>query len=582
MIGTAQAVWDDKRGLTMEHLLYAVVLGLALAVRVGVFGRWPLRDQEAGLALSAWRFARGLPAMLRGHSPLLFHVNALLFFLTDGSDALARLLSVLFGSSLVVLPYGLRGYLGRTGALAASVLLALSPSMVYFSWAVDGSVIVAFCALGLLVVGADLLESHRPSYAAVATALLVLALMAGPSVYTLLAILLTFPVALRVSARQGADGGGLHDLRHAWCNLAADADSWRRALSVAATLFLAAGLGFVYNPMGLQMALDQFGKWVGDFHFVGTSPWYRAPLLLLLYEGLPLFLGIVGFVVARKRRDVLTLLLRYWLIFALILSVLPGYRPPSSIVLILLPLVLAAGQAAEYLTQQIRHMPRRPLFWGLLALSLTVTGAAYVQLATYLSSPASTYLLRIAALSVFAVSAYAFVWSLVGPDVPLRAAAVWLLLLLLFGWIRAGVRLNYRRADDVAEPMVVVSTSPQVLELSGAAARLSSQVTGDERTMTWRVDEDLEVPLGWYLRRFERVSYVREAAEQPDAEAVILPAGAPAPSEYVGLRFALRSRWVGGRQSLFEWLRWWTEQKSAVRGQVVEEAVVLWVKKPPQ
>jgi uncharacterized protein (TIGR03663 family) len=582
MTGTAQAEWDDSRGLTVEHFLYALVLGLALAARLGVFGRWPLRDPEAGLALSAWRFARGLPATLRGHSPLLFHVNTLLFFLTDGSDALARLLSVVFGSSLVVLPYGLRGYLGRTGALAASVLLALSPSMVYFSWAVDGSVVVGFCALGLLVVAANLLESHRPSHAAVATALLILALIAGPSVYTLLAILLTFPVVLQVWARRRADGGGLDDLRHAWRNLAADADAWRRALSVAAALFLAAGLGFVYNPMGLQMALDQFGKWVADFHFAGTSPWYRAPLVLLLYEGLPLFLGVVGFVVARKQRDVLTLLLRYWLIFAVAFSVLPGYRPPSSILLILLPLMLAAGQAAEYLIQYIGNMPRRPLFWALLALSLTVTGAVYVQLVTYLSSPVSTHLLRIAALSVFALSAHAFVWSLVGPNVPVRAAAVWLLLLLLFGWMRAGVRLNFRGADDVAEPMVVVSTSPQVVELSEVAARLSSQVTGDERTLTWRVDERLEVPLGWYLRRFDQVSYVREVGEQPEAEAVILPAGAPAPSEYVGLRFALRSSWVRGRQSLFEWLRWWTGQRSAVRGQVVEEAVVLWVKKPPQ
>lgn len=580
MIGTAQAVWDDKRGLTMEHFLYALVLGLALAVRVGALGRWPLREQEAGLALSAWRFARGLPAPLRGHSPLLFHVNALLFFLTDGSDAQARLLSVLFGSSLVALPYGLRRYLGRTGALTASVLLALSPSMIYFSWAVDGSVVVGFCALGLLVVAANLLERHGASLAPVATALLVLALIAGPSVYTMLAILLTFPVALQAWTRLRADAGGLDDLRRAWRNLAVDADWWRRGLLVAAALFLAAGLGFVYNPMGLQMALDQFGKWVADFHFVGTSPWYRAPLLLLLYEGLPLFLGVVGFLVARKRRDVLTLLLRYWLIFAVIFSVVPGYRPPSSILLILLPLVLAAGQASEYLVQQMRNMPGRPLFWALLALSLTVTGAAYVQLVAYLSSPVSTHLLRIAALSVFVLSAHAFVWSLVGPDVPLRAAAVWLLVLLLFGWMRAGVRLNYRRADDVAEPMVVVSTSPQLVELSEAAARLSSQVTGDERTMTLRVDERLEVPLGWYLRKFEQVSYVREVAEQPDADAVILPAGAPAPSEYVGLRFALRSSWVGGRQSLFEWLRWWTGQKTAVRGQVVEEAVVLWVKKP--
>lgn len=568
----------SRRGLTVELFLYGLVFALGLALRLVPLGRWPLLDEEAGLALAAWRFARGLPASLRGHSPLLFHGNALLFFLTGGSDALARLGSVAFGSLLVLLPYGLRRYLGRIGALAASVLLAISPSFVYFSWAVDGSVIVACCALGLLVVSAGVLEGRRPAYLLATPALLVIALLAGPSVYTMLVVLLTFPLFLRIWGRLRQDRPQLDQLRDVWHGLGTDSHSWRSALSLAVILLLGMGLAFTYNPEGLQMALDQFGKWVSGFHFLGASPWYRILLLLLLYEGLPLFVGVVGFFLERARRDTLTLLLRYWLLFAVLFSIVPGYRPPNSILLILVPLILSAGQAVERLWQELQATARHPLFWRLVALSLVVSAAAYVQLAIYLSVPASPYLMRIAALCVFVVSAYAFVWSLSGPEVPQRAAVVSLLLVLCFGWVRAEVRLNYRRARDPVEPMVGVAISPDVLELAQQAAELSSHLEGDERVMAWQVDERLEVPLGWYLRGFEGVNYVAKVPADLDSGGVIVPVGVPAPEDYVGLRFRLRSAWAGGRYPLLEWLRWWAGQKSALAGRQVDEEVVLWVR----
>jgi uncharacterized protein (TIGR03663 family) len=580
MTGTAGDRLEDKSPLTVELLLYGLTFGLGLALRLAALGRWPLLDEEAGLALAAWRFGRGLPASLRGHSPLLFHGNALLFFLTGGSDALARIGSIAFGSLLVLLPYGLRRYLGRLGALVASVLLAVSPSFVYFSWAVGGSVVVAFCALGLLIAFSAVLERGRPFYIFAIAVLLVLALLAGPSVYTMLAVWLTFPLFLRLRARFREDTAQLDQLRDVWHDLVADSFSWRTALSFAAILFLGLGLAFTYNPAGLQMTVDQLGKWLGGFHFLGTSPWYRALLLLLLYEAVPLFLGVAGFFLERTRRDTLTLLLRYWFVFAVLFSIIPGYRPPGSILLILVPLILVAGQTVERLWQELEATSKQPLFWGLVALSLLVSAAAYVQLVSYLFVPASPYLLRILALSVFVVAAYAFVWSLSGQEVPLRAAAVSLLLLLLFGWIRAEVRLNYRRARDPVEPMVGVATSPDVLQLVRRAAELSSHLEGDERVMAWQVDERLEVPLGWYLRSFEQLSYVTKVPSELDAGGVIVPLGVSAPAKYVGLRFGLRSAWRGGQYPLVEWVRWWFGLKSALMGQQLEEQVVLWVRQP--
>ncbi|MBC7262159.1 MAG: hypothetical protein H5T63_09100, partial [Chloroflexi bacterium] len=220
---------------------------------------------------------------------------------------------------------------------------------------------------------------------------------------------------------------------------------------------------------------------------------------------------------------------------------------------------------------------KEPLFWGLVAVSLIVSASAYVQLVSYLAMPVSIYLLRIAALCVFLISAYALLWSMGGREIPLRAAAFFMLLLVFFVLVRTEVRLNYIQACDPREPMVGAAISPEVLELAQKAAEFSSHLQGDPKVMPWQVDERLEIPLGWYLRHFEQVSYISRVTSVPEDVGVILPAGAPPPAKYVGMHFGLRSSWPGGKYPLLEWLRWWMGLRTALPAPQTEE-VVLWVR----
>jgi uncharacterized protein (TIGR03663 family) len=563
---------------TVEAALYGAVFALGLGLRLLAQGRWPLQYEEAGLALDAWRFARALPSTLRGHSPLLFHVNALLLFLTDGSDELARLCCVLFGSCMVLLPYGLRRCVGRIGALAISLLIAISPSLVYFSRSVDGSIIVAFCALALLVTLADALPSPGSLHLVSASGLLTVALLSGPSAYTLLAVLLTFPVFVALYARF-RDRAPLEELRGAWQAVRADSRAWLRALGLSLGLFLAVGVAFTFNMAGLQMALDQLGQWMGAFQFLGGSPWYLIALLLSVYAALPLIFGLTGLLVMRGRGDVWSMLLRYWFVFTLLFSVVPGYRPPGGMLLALLPLLVAAGWALDRLGNKLLEVVHSPWLWALVATSLIVFAAAYIQLMQYLSFPQSTHLLRLAALTVFLGSSYALVWSLSGAQVPLRAAGLSLLLLMLLAGIRTEVRLNYAQARSAGEPIVDVATSPEVLDLAREASRLSSQLEGDERVMTLLLSERLEVPLGWYLRSFAQMSYTRSMPAEPEADGLITSDDVAGPTGYVGLRFGLRSANTTLSRSPLEWLRWWTGYKPMSAGTQTER-VVLWVRQP--
>ncbi|HIC88840.1 MAG TPA: hypothetical protein EYP04_05515 [Anaerolineae bacterium] len=141
--------------LTLERAAWLGILLLAAAIRFIGLGAHPLEPFEAQTAWAAWRISQGLSlnqATLKGLSPLLLGGQVVLFFLVGASDALARFWPALAGTVLVLLPYGLCRQLGRGGALAAGLLLALSATTTYFSRHADGAVLAVAAGTSLLVV----------------------------------------------------------------------------------------------------------------------------------------------------------------------------------------------------------------------------------------------------------------------------------------------------------------------------------------------------------------------------------------------------------------------------------------------
>jgi hypothetical protein len=428
-----------------------------------------------------------------------------------------------------------------------------------------------------VVAVAQYLEHPRTAPIVAAVGLVILALLAAPSAYTLLAVLATFPVFLWLWARfRGSEPLG--KLQRVAASVRGDRLAWRMSFLVALVLVLSVGLAFAFNPAGLQMALDQFGQWVAGFQFLARSPWYLGLLLLLIYEGLPLLAGLCGFFMRASSADLWAWLLRYWLVFTLLFSIVPGYRPASSVLLMLVPLTLLAGQAVDRLSEGLGRLAGQPLLWVLVVLTLAMSAAAYLQLLSYLQMPVSNHLVRILALSVFVVSCYALVWSLLGVEVPLYAGAVSLLLLLLLVCTRSEVTLNYQRARDPVEPLVGATVSPDVLALASEARVLSSHLEGDPRAMSWQVDERLEVPLGWYLRDFEQIDYVSQVASEPESRAVLATETSSGPTGYVGLRFGLHLSRVDTKWPLVDWVRWWLGFKPSSAAQQVEK-VRIWVRR---
>ena len=173
-----------------EFGIFAGLALVALGLRLWELGGRTMHYDEAIHVHYAWRLAIGegfshSPWM---HGPFQIHMTAFMFKLFSDSDFTARLGYVLFGSALVTLPYFLRSYLGRTGAVVTAVLLVLSPSLLYFSRFGRNEILMAFFAVALLTLMWRYLNEGKNRYLYMASAVLALAFATKESSYIIVAI----------------------------------------------------------------------------------------------------------------------------------------------------------------------------------------------------------------------------------------------------------------------------------------------------------------------------------------------------------------------------------------------------------
>lgn len=121
--------------LNWEMVFYIAIFVAAIATRFYDLGERVMSHDESLHTLYSWNLYAGKgyqhdPLM---HGPFLFHINAVMYFLFGDNDFTARLSAALFGIVLVVLPYWFRPWLGRVGAISTSLMILISPGLMYYS-----------------------------------------------------------------------------------------------------------------------------------------------------------------------------------------------------------------------------------------------------------------------------------------------------------------------------------------------------------------------------------------------------------------------------------------------------------------
>ena len=134
-----------------------------LVLRLVELAERPLHHDESIDAWYSWRFLEGTyegydPVY---HGPLRFYLTAAFFWVFGESHTTARMVAVLAGVGLIVLPWFLRRYLGPGATLTASAVLAFSPIALYMTRLGREDSLTAFITLAMMVVIVRLLDRPR-------------------------------------------------------------------------------------------------------------------------------------------------------------------------------------------------------------------------------------------------------------------------------------------------------------------------------------------------------------------------------------------------------------------------------------
>lgn len=562
----------NNRPLTLEHILYALALALGLGLRFLNLGALPLSDLEAEWALQALQAARGLrPAI--GPNPAYVHLTAVLFFVFEATNFLARFWPALAGSALVAAPWFLRGRLGRLPALILAFGLAIDPGLSALSRQAGGPMLAVACFVLAALAWTD---GRR-----VAAGLLAgLALLSGPSLWFGLAGLalawaLTALTGGKAPAREGeysrgqeADAGP-ESVRFEGLGLAA---SWAlgTVLVVGSLLFL--------SPKGLAAFAASAWAFLSGLWTPSGAPLWQPMLALPAYELLPLGFGLAGLVRGFiKKDDLLSIRLGFWALAALLLVVVYPARQIGDLAWALLPLwALAAGEINRHLDFEGRNL------WalaGVITLVIVLLVFGWLELAALTTMDLSQntaimrmwLLLAVALLIGLALALVGMGWS---KDTA-RLGGVWggLAMLLAFT-IAAATGATGIRQPRTWELWQAQPRPSRLDVLVRVANQISRLNTGYEAQLPLTI-AGLDSPaLAWSFRDWP-VTTVAALAPEATPDLVITPMGdLSLTADYRGEALALQEATDWRAATSSDWLNWFVYRQVPV----MYEDVILWVR----
>ena len=505
--------------LDREFVPYLVLAAVALGMRLWDLGSRAISHDESLHVFYSWGLSQGNgyehdPMM---HGPFQFLGNALNFLIFGDSDFTARLLPALFGAALVLLPFFLRRYLGRWGGIAVAVLLAFSPTMLYFSRYARNDIYIAFWTLLLVICLWRYIAERRARYLYIGAAALSLSFCTKEVSYITVAIFASFLLivagkGLAARVRKKLDLSGLSapaeylifigtlalPLFGAFIGLIPGVDlapgvvTWHKVLTVVLLLVVSAAIGLRWSVRRWLLSALIFygifalfyttyfthipgfgsGIWESADYWIeqqevarGGQPWYYYLMLLSFYEFLPLALAAVGAIYFTIKGDLFSRFLVYWAALSLILYSIFGEKMPWLSVHMALPAILLGGKLIGRLFQEVNWRRMRAC--------------------------------------------------------ALRAVAALVLIFLFSFTVHVALNTSYQEDDEPVEMLVYAGISSDVPQIMAEIETVAEE-TGEGKDLMVTVDFELTWPWAWYLRDYNIEYSNLGSIDHPPAGTVVL------------------------------------------------------------
>ena len=503
--------------LNREVGIYALLVLIALAIRLWDLGVRAIHYDEGLHVLYAWRLFTGLgyhhePWM---HGPFQFYGTYPIYWLFGAGDFTARLLPVIFGTALVALPYFLRRQFGRWGALAVSVLITFSPLLLFYSRYARNDIYIAFWSLLLVVCMWRYFEERKARYLYIGAAALSLGFCTKEVTYITVGIFVLFlfiisakELAGRVRRRFNLKGLSPHSeyliligtlslpLFSTFIGLIPGIEipsgfHWAKLLTIILCFVVSAAVGlrwnwrrwllsaFIFYGIFIFLYTSVFtnissglvsGFWGSADYWIeqhgvarGGQPWFYYIMLLPIYEFLPLFFAFFGVIYYTIKGNLFSRFLVYWTVLALVIYTYAGEKMPWLGVHIALPVILLGGM---FISQLLRASDLR--------------GAK--------------------------------AWAI-------RGVTVLVLLILLPFSIHVAFQENYQKSDTPLQMLFYAGISSDVPPIMAEINKLA-QKTGEGKQLAITIDGNLfyDGP-AWYLRDYKNIDF---SISQPKSSVLII------------------------------------------------------------
>ncbi len=500
----------------------ALVLALALSLRLPQLGERPFHPDESVHAEKfrvLWQEGTYKYDPDEFHGPTLYYATLPVIAARgvktfgDTREADYRLVTVLFGAALVLLPLGLSFKIGRKAALLAALLAALSPAHVYYSRHYIQEMLFVFFAQAVFVCGARYLASRKPGWLVAAGAF---AGLMPASKETAVLVFAAAALGLWVAGRGT-------DLRQRFAK-----DARWVAVSVVVGLVVASLClsCFGRNMRGPVDLVRSYAIWTRRGHSTGlhrhpmayyleTVFWSRREGGAPYTEGFIAVLAVAGMLAVRRR----------------VSPPAPnsggvdggaGSPPPP-------------GNGADSLTHDLdspsiggREAPGTAAgpSPGTRAVVVFYAVVGFGLLAIYTAIPYKTPWCAVGFLNAMTIPAGYGAAAMLGSRrhlvIRLVVAAV-----LIAGYLhlaRQACSLNFRYATASRNPYAYAQTSPDVQNLANRVEDLAkAHPNGSKMVVQIISDDGYYWPLPWYLRRLENIGYWTEAsAADPRIPVVIV------------------------------------------------------------
>ncbi len=556
---TSDSRVDVVRRAGWVFIAVGVIVLVALTMRLADLGQRASHHDESLHALFSYRFSEGKgyhhdPLM---HGPLQFHLIAPTFLLLGASDATSRVPAALFGTVLVAMPLlMLRRQMGNASVVLAALLLAFSPSLLYYSRFARNEAFVACETLLLAIAIWRYREDGRFRWLVALAVAIALQFATKETAFLICAVFLLYVNGALTAVlldRKDIEGrsriwGYIAFFPFAWAIAAlwpvlgwrfggtAPEDRPREVdlMVVMGTLvlpFLAAGLQIPMALVGVEVS-DSSERIVGGLLVSGLIvisgelgvwwDWRRWAILAAIMYAITILLFTTFFTNPAGFAGAFWTQLDYWLAQqAVQRGTQPGYYYAFMTPLYELLSLLPAAIGGAILLWRGDRFARLLAWWGFgTFVALSAAGEKMPWLTFHIALPLAVLAAYALGRGIEAVRHRGNARDL--PLVVAPAALVMALLLALA--VRHGALVAYAHPDTPIEPLIYTQTSPDIPVIARQLEAIATERGGkDKVTIVVDASESMSWPWAWYLRDYKNATYVDHIdTERVPQDAILL------------------------------------------------------------